>query len=208
MAPRSALVDRRLLAQLGITDHAVLRFAQRAGLPTARRGAIEPLMRDLLAQEGRIVTTQPRWARSRNEADYYLQVGEWMLFLCRASRRRLGNLDVVTVIASREAATWALACERGLVGTPPPFDRQRPRRRRVRWREVLAAARAAREPSVASARPARRPGRLRALLAARAELHAARDAEHAAALAVYDEARRAHAARRERAHAAHVRRHG
>ena len=199
-ARRSALVDRRLLAQLGITDHAVLRFAQRAGLPAARRGAIEPLMRDLLAREGRIVTTQPRWARSRNEADYYLQVGEWMLFVCRASRRRLGNLEVVTVINSRAAPTWEAAVERGLVGTPPPFDRPRPRRARVGWRELLAAAR--------TARAAQRSGRLRALLAARAALRRARDERHAAALADYDAVRRAHAAARERAHAAHLRRHG
>lgn len=197
MAPRSALVDRRLLAQLGITDHAVLRFAQRAGLPTARRGAIEPLMRDLLVQEGRIVTTQPRWARSRNEADFYVQVGEWMLFLCRASRRRLGNLDVVTVVVSRAAPTWEAACERGLLGTPPPLDRPRPRRPRVGWRETLAAARAS-----------QRRGRLRALLAARRDLRRARDERHAAALVAYDEAGRTHAAQRERAHAAHLRRHG
>jgi hypothetical protein len=181
-ARRSALVDRHLLAQLGITDHAVLRFAQRAGLPTARRGAIEPLMRDLLVQEGRIVTTQPRWARSRNEADFYVQVGDWMLFLCRASRRRLGNLDVVTVVVSRAAPTWAAACERGLLGTPPPFDRPRPRRRRLGWRGLLGRR--------------------------RHELRRVRDEQHAAALVAYDEARRAHAAARERAHAAHVHRHG
>jgi hypothetical protein len=180
-ARRPALVDRQLLAQLGITDHAVQRFAQRAGLPTARRGAIEPLMRDLLAQEGRIVERQPRWARSRNEADVYLQVGEWMLFLCRASRRRLGNLEVVTVINSRAAPSWEAACERGLLGTPPPFAQPRPRRRRLGWRGLLGRR--------------------------RRELRAARDAEHAAALAVYDEARRAHAAQRERAHAAHAQRH-
>jgi hypothetical protein len=181
-ARRSALVDRRLLAQLGITDHAVLRFAQRAGLPTTRRGAVEPLMRDLLAQEGRIVTAQPRWARSRNEADYYLQVGEWMLFLCRASRRRLGNLDVVTVINRREAPTWEAACERGLLGTPPPFDQPRPRRPRIGWRGLFGRR--------------------------RHELRRTRDERHAVALAAYEEARRAHAAARERAHAAHVQRHG
>ncbi len=182
MPLRSALVDRRLLAQLGITDHADQRFAQRAGLSTARRGAVEPLMRDLLAQEGRIVPAAPRWARSRNEADLYLQVVEWMLFLCRGSRRRLGNLEVVTVINSREAPTWEAARERGLLGTPPPFAQRRPRRRRLGWRGLLGRR--------------------------RRELRRARDEQHAVALAAYDEARRAHAAARERAHDAHVRRHG
>lgn len=130
-------VDRRLLACLGFTDHAVARFAERAGLPAAGRRRLEPVMRDLLLQEGRIVPERPRWARSRNEADVYLQVGEWLLFVCRASSRRLGDLSVVTVLNGPQGTTWQRAFERGLVRTPPPA--RPPRRERVRWADRMRA---------------------------------------------------------------------
>jgi hypothetical protein len=199
--PAATIVDRELLAVLGFTDHAVQRFAQRTGLGVERRGAVEPVMRDLLLQEGRVVARRPRWARSRNEADLYLQVGEWLLFVCRGSRRRLGSFDVVTVINSGAASTWEGALERGLVWTPPPLRITKPRRARV---SLLGSA-------VAALRNRRRDAR-RGLLVAIATMHRERrrerDATHAAALAAYERTLREHAAARERAHAAHLRRHG
>jgi hypothetical protein len=202
MPTHATLVDRRLLASVGFTDHAVQRFAQRAGLGDARRGVVEPIMRDLLLQEGRVVVERPRWARSRNAADLYLQVGEWMLFVCRGSRRRLGSFDVVTVINGREGTSWDVALGRGFVATPVPLRAMPPRRRRVGWwasvAEGLRRRRASEE----------RIGVLRAVLAARRERRRAVRAEHDAALAAYDAARRDYAEARVRAHEAHVRRYG
>jgi hypothetical protein len=111
--------------RLGFSDHALVRFAERAGLPARDRATLERLLRDLLAQEGRMVSTRPRWARSRNTADAYVQVGDWLLLICRHDVRRPGSLTVVTVVNGPQGMTWERALARGLVGTPPPLARPR-----------------------------------------------------------------------------------
>jgi hypothetical protein len=112
---------------LGFSDHALVRFAERAGLAARDRPTLERLLRDLLVQEGRMVSTRPRWARSRNTADGYAQVGDWLLLICRHDVRRPGALTVVTVVNGPAGMTWERAWERGLLGTPPPLTLRRPR---------------------------------------------------------------------------------
>ena len=81
---RSRPVVPELLEQIGFTDHALTRFASRAGMATSSRAVVEPIVRDLLLQEGLVVGARPHWAHSRDTADLYLQLGEWMLFIgCR-----------------------------------------------------------------------------------------------------------------------------
>lgn len=63
-----------LLERCGFTNHAIERFAARAGLRTTNRQIIEPLIRELLLREGTVVSERPRWARSRNRADLYLHL--------------------------------------------------------------------------------------------------------------------------------------
>jgi hypothetical protein len=139
---------------LGFSDHALVRFAERAGLPARDRATLEPLLRDLLVQEGRMVSKRPRWARSRNTADAYVQVGDWLLLICRHDVRRPGSLTVVTVVG--EGATWERAAERGLVLTPPPVARPRLRERIA---AVLRRLRRGRMTDVSPGRntPERRP---------------------------------------------------
>jgi hypothetical protein len=113
-------VSQRSLAAVGFSDHAIERFAQRAGLDTASRARVEPVIRDLLLQEDVVTTRQPRWARSQNTAELYLQLGEWMLFVLRPDRQRPGCFTAVTVVNGPVDNDWATALRRGYILTPPP----------------------------------------------------------------------------------------
>jgi hypothetical protein len=201
---RGLLVDRRLLAQVGFTNHAVERFAQRAGLDTTRRAEVEPIMRDLLLQEGRVVRERPKWARSRNEADLYLQAGEWLLFVCRGSTRRGGAFSVVTVLNGPAGMTWEKALARELVFTPRPVRAARPRRRRARWSESVAAGLAGRSERAEG----ERAGVVGAIVRAHRDRRRALAAEHRAAVAAFETARLRHRDERVRAREAHLRRYG
>lgn len=198
--PRARLVDRKLLGTVGFTDHAIERFAERAGLDAAGRAGVEPIARDLLMQEGRAVASPPAWYRSSNAADGYLQAGEWMLFICRVSRRQPGGMDVVTVVSNGDRTPWAKARKRGLILTPPPLG-QAPRRRapRVGWlRSIPAGLRLRR----ASAEPI---GRFAAVRRARDERRRAVAAEHAASRGSFDARRASYERERREAHERHVR---
>jgi hypothetical protein len=194
------LVDDGLQGRLGFTDHAIARFGERAGLEARDRSTLEPVLRDLLTQEGRVVSRRPRWARSSNTADAYIQVGDWLLLICRHDLRRPGRLTVVTVVNGPQGTTWDRAVRRGLLGTPPPLALAKPKRPRLR---LGAAARAA------VRNDAGLPGwvgsRIAAALRAR---RAAASSDHQARLDEYQSLRAAHIERRREARAAHERRHG
>ncbi len=195
------LVDDRLQRRLGFTDHALERFGQRAGLDARDRPTLEPVLRDLLTQEGRVVAARPRWARSQNPADAYVQVGEWLLLICRQDLRRPGSLTVVTVVNGPAGTTWRRALDRGLVLTPPPLRLAKPRRPPLRLGETIRTA--ARDGA------GRRPGGALARIAAavRARWAAVRR-EHGESRAAYAARREEHVERRRRALAEHRRRHG
>ncbi len=194
------LIDRELQGRIGLTDHAIARFAQRSGLPYADRQTLEPVLRDLLIQEGRLVSERPRWSRSQNPADAYIQVGEWLVLICRHDVRRPGRWTVVTVVSRPAAPTWERAVARGWVGTPPPLRLSRPRRGRV---GVAAAIRAAR--GGGSGRWSWVGRRIVGELRAR---RAAVRAEHRRALAEYEARRTEHTEQRRRAREAHAERWG
>ncbi|MDR9369929.1 hypothetical protein Q5424_12590, partial [Conexibacter sp. JD483] len=183
MSRRVRPVEPRLLSVVGFTDHAIERFAERAGLDVADRRRVEPIARDLLLQEGSSSYDPPRWYRSSNAADGYLEAGEWMLFVLRTSRRRPGAWDVVTVLSNGDGTTWPVARRRGLILTPPPLP-PRPRRRRVRvsWLGSVWAGLRARRRAPAAVAPGSRvsadaaPGRWASIRTA----HAARRAPAAA----------------------------
>ena len=205
-AAGGGLVDDALQLRLGFSDHAIERFGERAGLPVRSRMALEPVLRDLLTQEGRMVARRPGWARSDNTADAYVQVGERLLLICRHDVRRPGAWTVVTVLNRTERMSWERALERGLVGTPPPLASGPPKRARI---GVVAAIRAA----AAGRAGAAGRGERRGLLAVRiaAELRAGRaeaGREYREQLADYEERRAEWEERRRVAHAAHMRRHG
>jgi hypothetical protein len=122
VARRVVRVDHQLLANVGFSDHAIERFASRAGLKTTARRVVEPLVRELLVREGMVVADRPPWARSRNTADLYLQLGEWMLFIAmRAGAASRRTFEVVTVVNGAEDTDWRKALRRGyIVSTPPP----------------------------------------------------------------------------------------
>ncbi len=65
-----------MLDRIGFTDHAIKRFAYRAGLASTARAGVEPIPPDLLSQEGSITLAPPHWARSQNTAELYLQLGD------------------------------------------------------------------------------------------------------------------------------------
>ncbi len=109
-----------LLNRCGFTDHAIERFATRAGLPTTDRRIIEPLIRELLVREGKVVDRRPRWSRSRRGADLYLQLGEWMLFIGCRDRSGSDRYSIVTVVNGERNTTWNRALRLGYIRTPPP----------------------------------------------------------------------------------------
>jgi hypothetical protein len=202
-ASRTRLVDPGLLQSIGFTNHAIERFAERAGLDTAERLRVEPIVRDLLVQEGRVVDRPPSWSRSRNEADRYLQVGEWLLLICRHDRRGGNRYDVVTIINNGNRMTWDKAIDRGLIFTPPPLPaRPRRRRPRARWSTSIAAGLHARRTGDAT-----RTGRLAAILRAHREQRRALAAEHTAARAAHRALAQRHDADRKQAHERHLRRY-
>lgn len=109
-----------LLDVIGFTNHALERFASRAGLCVTSRRIVEPIVRDLLLQEGLVVGERPHWARSRNTADLYLQLGEWMLFIGTRDEHPSPRFAIVTVVNGPTQNTWRGARRRGYIFTPPP----------------------------------------------------------------------------------------
>jgi hypothetical protein len=122
----SVRVGAELMNRLGFTNHAIKRFAARAGLDSTNRDVVEPIVRGLLVREGRVVAARPRWAQSRNTADIYLQLGEWMLFIGCHDTQRAGAYAIVTVVNGPSDNNWRAAHRRGYVSTPPiPVTRGR-----------------------------------------------------------------------------------
>jgi hypothetical protein len=115
------VADCGLLDALTFSDHAIARFAERAGVPSAGRDQLEALARALLWHEGRLMPYRPPWANSHSRADLYLQVGDWMLFIAEANPRP-GEADyvVVTAITRQRDANWTEAYRRGHVRLAPP----------------------------------------------------------------------------------------
>jgi hypothetical protein len=140
------LIDNRLQRSIGFTNHALERFAQRAGIGVSSRQALEPILRDLLNQEGRVVREQPRWARSRNTADAYIQVGEWLLLICRHDEMRRGAVSVVTIVNGPEGNTWRRALEMGYIATPIPQNLSPPRQPYTSFWESVKIAHRTDEP--------------------------------------------------------------
>jgi len=128
------LLDPAVLSRVGFTDHAIERFAQRAGLAVSHRAVVEPIIRDLLAQEGLVAHRLPRWAHSRRRGDLHLQIGQWMLLICRHDPHRAGRYDAVTVVNGPAENTWTRALQHGYLATPPPIILAHPaRRQRAHW---------------------------------------------------------------------------
>ncbi|MGE4426524.1 MAG: hypothetical protein AB7G37_08750 [Solirubrobacteraceae bacterium] len=106
---------------LGFTDHALERFAERGGLPGRDRATLRRDLAELVAIDGRFVRRRPGWAPSRNTADAYVQVGNWLLLICVTDRRDPGRLTVTTVITGRDQLTWDRAYRQGYVRVPEPL---------------------------------------------------------------------------------------
>lgn len=69
-----ALTGDALMAQVRLTEHAVIRYQQRAGGPADPRAAHDE-MRWVLARDARALRRRPKWTRSRNTADFFLVAG-------------------------------------------------------------------------------------------------------------------------------------
>jgi hypothetical protein len=195
------LIDDYAQHQLGFTDHALERFAQRAGLNARSRAAVEPVIRDLLNQEGRFVAEPPHWARSQNRADGYVQVGDWLLLICRFDELRAGGLTVVTIVNGPEGTTWQRALELGYIATPLPQRFPAPPRPFVSiWESVLAGRR--------SGPGADGGGLFSRILAAHRAQRAKAQAEHQRAVSLHRQRVEAYEDARARARTDHRRRNG
>ena len=196
----ACLVTHQLLDHVGFSDHALERFAERAGLPYESRAVLEPVVRDLLLQEGLRVGRPPRWARLREPAPLYLQAGFWLLFVGRPNPR--GGPDgrtITTVINASPDRTWAKALERGDIATPLPRLIARPTLERAALRSSIASALAG-HPS-----PLRVLG---AIVATHRRHQEEAELAYARALADWERAEREHKILRARANEEHLVRHG
>jgi hypothetical protein len=199
VSPGARLVDRGVVQSLDFTNHAIERFAERTGLSTDDRHWVEPIVRDLLQVEGRIVDQRPGWGRSSNVADLYVQVGEWLLFLCqRETRPGRPPYTVVTVINNADM-DWRTALGRGLVFAPEPLPHEQPPQRdRAKWGESFTAARK-------SGKAKGLRGLLDATRAERRTRQARLDARYDAQLEASDRRRRMHDEARAAAYEKHRR---
>jgi hypothetical protein len=109
-----------------LTWHALEQFAERAQPPCDQESYLRMALRDLALAEGRAVPQAPVWARSRNVADLWIQVGRFLLLICRHDDRRPGGFSCVTVVNGRPDTTWAVAMVRGWIRLPPPPPRPAP----------------------------------------------------------------------------------
>lgn len=193
------LIDRQLQCSIGFTNHALERFAARAGIGTSSWREVEAILRDLLSQEGRVVDERPHWARSQNTADAYIQVGEWLLLICRHDELRRGAVSVVTIVNGPEGNTWQRALEMGYIATPMPQRLAPPQPPRTSLWESVQIARRTGGPD--------QPGFVsRIIQTHRARLDRAR-AAHEEALRLHRETVLAYDAQRQSAREAHVRRY-
>ena len=199
------LTDRDLLARVRISDHALQRFAERAGLKLNSRAELTRIVEDLLLQEGLCVPSPPPWAHLRRPSPWeptplYLQAGFWMLFVARPDPRSGPSYrKITTAIVAAPDRTWAQALERGDIGTPPPPGLPTPAIETISRRSSVAIAlRRYRSPVT--------------LLGGIGALHRERQQSatraYAAAIAERDRVDGEYRAARERARDAHLRRHG
>ncbi len=152
-AAGARLVDPRVLDRFGFTDHALARFAERAGIHGDLRLDIQPILRDLLLTEGTWTGQASNWARSSKPADTYLQIGTWMCLLARADTYcGRGHYSIVTVVNGPDRNDWATALKRGYIHLPPPPPRFRDSRPRVTWRDSFRIARQRPDASIGTLR--------------------------------------------------------
>jgi hypothetical protein len=194
------LIDGRLQRSIGFTDHALERFAERAKIGASSWREVETILRDLLNQEGRVVQEPPHWARSRNKADAYIQVGEWLVLICRHDQLRRGAVSVVTIVNGPPKNTWRRALELGYIATPMPQNLPPPQQPYTSFWESVKIARRTNEPG--------QPG----IISRVSHTHRTRRAK---AQATYEEAHRSHLehvaayeGQRRRARENHIRRYG
>jgi hypothetical protein len=196
--PGATLVDQDLLASVHFSNHVLERFAERTGLPLAGRAVLEPIVKDLLLQEGLRVPSPPGWARVR-KAPFYMQAGSWLLFTGRPNPRAGAGHRTITTVVARDDRIWLTALARGEIETPPPRLVKPPTLEHVRLRSSIATV-LRRHGS-----PLTVPGEIRA---AHRELQRHAERTLASHKAEWERGEHEQQAARERARERHLARHG
>lgn len=104
---------------VGLTNHALDRFADRAQPPGRGEHYLRAALRDLVACEGRITNERPAWSRSNTPAALYIQINEFLLLVLEDDERRPGCFTAVTIVNGMREKTWQLALQRGWIELPP-----------------------------------------------------------------------------------------
>ena len=158
--------------------------------------AHQPVIRDLMRQEGMLTTEPPHWARSQHVRRLYLQIGDWMVFILRHEAQRYGKgYTAVTAVNGPSENTWDVALRLADPHPPAPdlqpapSTRSTPARRHGGVRSEGAARASGPRSRVRHARDVRRKLRNRAA------------SERAQAKRANQEAERARDARRRQAQA-------
>lgn len=147
-----------------------------------------------------MVHEPPHWARSRNTADAYIQVGEWLLFICRHDELRRGAVSVVTIINGPAENTWRRALELGYIATPMPQNPSPPRQPYTSFWESIKIARRTNEPG--------QPGIISRVIKTHRTRRAKAQATYEEALQSHLELVAAYEGQRRRARENHIRRYG
>ena len=112
-------VDEQLLSTVGITSHALEQFVARAQPGPGAGGNIEAILRDCILLEGIVTYERPHWSRSRSRADWYIEIGDFLLCIV-VWDERYGRWAIPTVVNGPESNTWQVALERGWTRIPMP----------------------------------------------------------------------------------------
>src|SRR3954453_19259206 len=136
-------VDGKLLDTIVLSKHAREQFVARARPGPVAEGREEGILRECMLLEGRATYKRPKWAPSYRDADWYVQIGDFLLCLIEKSRRGNRPWTGVQVENRQQHGAWSEALKRGRTQIPLPDS----------WKRLPPATRAAPATRKAPAQP-------------------------------------------------------
>ena len=101
--------------------HVYKRFRGRVKPQLVDPGFLTMLLEELALAEGNFVTERPAWIGGTRSADYFLEIGQYMVLPIVRSQDRIrgGERYVATTLLVRDDVDWPEAFRRGWITIPP-----------------------------------------------------------------------------------------